>query len=186
MCILLGVMFSPVARPYVRIAVLGAGMAVAAACLGFSLWGGWGAAAGAVLAVLYVGGVMVFHRRRTVAGLLAARAEGEEAGLADAVVAGIAVYEAAVFPLTPGGVSEAERKARRTVAYQLAAHENLPTAVRVAAAAALEAIDAGVDRGRARAAVAALALTAYDCRAPRAARRVGPSGGAEHDPLTGP
>ncbi|WP_225638581.1 hypothetical protein [Streptomyces solaniscabiei] len=179
-------MFSPVARLYVRIAVLGAGMAVAAACLGFSLWGGWGAAVGAVLAGLYVGGVMVFHRRRTAASLLAARAQGEEAGLADAVVAGIAVYEAAVFPLTPGGVSEAEQKTRRTVAYQLAAHEALPTVVRVAAAAALEAIDAGRDRDQARAAVAALALTAYDCRAPRAAWRVRPPGGAEHDPLTGP
>jgi hypothetical protein len=88
-------MFSPVARLYARIAVLGAGMAVAAA------------------------------------SLLAARAQGEEAGLADAVVAGIAVYEAAVFPLAPGGVSEAEQKARRTVAYQLAAHEDLPNAVRL-------------------------------------------------------
>ncbi|MER7195543.1 hypothetical protein [Streptomyces flaveolus] len=79
-----------------------------------------------------------------------------------------------------------ERKARRTVAYQLTAHEALPNAVRVAAAAALEAIDAGRDRDRARAAVAALALTAYDCRAPRAAWRARPPGGAEHDPLTGP
>jgi hypothetical protein len=34
---------------------------------------------------------------------------------------------------------------------------------------------------RARAAVAALALTAYDCGAPRAAWRVRPPGGAEHD-----
>jgi hypothetical protein len=179
-------MFSPVARLYARIAVLGAGMAVAAACLGFSLWGRWAAAAGAVLACLYVGGVMVFHCRRTAVSLLAARAQGEEAGLADAVLAGIAVYEAAVFPLTPGGVSEAEQMARRTVAYRLAAHEALPNAVRVAAAAALEAIDAGRDRDRARAAVAALALTAYDCRATRTPWRPRPSGGTEHDPLTGP
>ncbi|WP_318218744.1 hypothetical protein [Streptomyces sp. SCL15-6] len=186
MCIVLGVMFSPAARLYMRIAVLGLGMAVAAACLGFSLWGGWAAVAGAVLAGLYVGGVMVFHRRRTAASLLAAGAQGEEAGLADAVVVGIAVYEAAVFPLTPGGVSEAERKARRTVAYQLAAHEALPNAVRVAAAAALEAIDAGRDRDRARAAVTALALTAYDRRAAHTTRRARPPGGAEHDPLTGP
>ncbi|MFJ3213542.1 hypothetical protein [Streptomyces flaveolus] len=91
-----------------------------------------------------------------------------------------------VFPLTPGGVSEAEHQARRTVAYRLAAHENLPNTVRVAAAAALEAIDAGADRDHARAAVAALALTAYDCRAPRTAWRARPPGGAEHDPLTGP
>ncbi|MFD4692014.1 hypothetical protein [Streptomyces sp. NPDC058463] len=37
---------------------------------------------------------------------------GTEAGLADAVVAGITVSEAAVFPLTPSGVSEAEQTAR--------------------------------------------------------------------------
>jgi hypothetical protein len=123
---------------------------------------------GAVLAGLYVGGVTVFHRRRTAASLLAARAQGEEAGLADAVVAGIAVYEAAVFPLAPGGVSEAEQKARRTAAYQLAAHEDLPSAMRVAAAAALEAIDAGPRPrpgrgGRAR---------AHRLRLPRSSRSV--------------
>ncbi|MER7195682.1 hypothetical protein [Streptomyces flaveolus] len=61
---------------------------------------------------------------------------------------------------TPGGVSEAERKARRTAAYRLASHEALPNAVRVAAAAVLEAIAQVLDRDRARAAVAALALTA--------------------------
>ncbi|MEU6102745.1 hypothetical protein [Streptomyces flaveolus] len=55
MGILLDVMFSPVARLYARIAVLGLSMATAAACLGFSLWGGWAAAAGAVLAGLYMG-----------------------------------------------------------------------------------------------------------------------------------
>ncbi|MER7195544.1 hypothetical protein [Streptomyces flaveolus] len=93
-------MFSPVAR-LARIAVLGVGMAVAAACLGFSLWGGWAAALGSVLAGLYVGGVMLFHRWRTAASLLAARAQGEEAGLADAVVAGIAVYEARSFRSRP-------------------------------------------------------------------------------------
>jgi hypothetical protein len=131
--------------------------------------------AGAVLAVLYLGGVLIFERRRARAALPAAAARGTEAGQADAVVVGIAVYEAAVFPLAPGGVSEAEQKARRTVAYRLAVHEALPNAVRVAAAAALEAIDAGRDRDRARAAVAALALTAYDRRAPRAVWRARPA-----------
>ncbi len=65
-------------------------------------------------------------------------------GLADAVVASIAVYVAATFPFTPSGVSEAEQMARRTVAHQLAAHEALPDTVRgAAAAAAVEAIDVG-------------------------------------------
>ncbi|MEV5646458.1 hypothetical protein AB0L67_41445 [Streptomyces flaveolus] len=175
MCILLRVLFSPAARHYARIAVLGAGMAVAAACLGFSLWGGWAAAAGAVLAGLYVGGVMVVERGRAPGVLPAAVVRGTQEWLADAVVAGIAVYEAAVFPLTPGGVSEAEQKARRTAAYLLAAHEALPNAVRVAAAAALEAIDAGRDCDQARAAVAALTLTAYDCRAARGTWRDRPA-----------
>ncbi|MEU6106618.1 hypothetical protein [Streptomyces flaveolus] len=42
-------------------------------------------------------------------------------------------------------MSEAEHQARRSMAYQLAAREDLPNAVRVAAAAAQEAIDAGRD-----------------------------------------
>ncbi len=141
----------------------------AAACVGFSLWGGWGAVAGAVLASLYAGGTVAFHRRRILATLPDAATRGTEEGLADAVVAGITVYEAAVFPLTPGSVSHAEQMARRTVAYQLASYEALPSAVRVAAATALEAIDAGRDRQGARAAVTTLALAAYDCRTPRQA-----------------
>ncbi|AKZ53400.1 hypothetical protein SAM23877_0351 [Streptomyces ambofaciens ATCC 23877] len=77
--------------------------------------------------------------------------------------------EAAVFPLTPSGVSEAEQMARRIVAYQVAVYHALPDTVRVAAAAAPEAIDVGRHRHSVRAAVTALALTAYDCRAARRA-----------------
>lgn len=159
--------FSPTARLHAKLALLGTCMAGLGACLGYSLWGWWGAAAGASLTSVYTVGVTFFYRRRVKASLPAAGSRGEEEGLADAVVAGISVYEAAVFPLTPGGVSKAEQKARRTIAYRLAAHEALPSTVRVSAAAALEAIDEGLDPKRAQAAVRELALTAYDCRAAR-------------------
>jgi hypothetical protein len=81
------------------------------------------------------------------------------------VLLGIALYEAALFPLIPDGVNEEEQQARRTVAYRLAAYDGLPRAVRVSAAAALEAIGEGQDAERARAAVKALTLTVYDWRA---------------------
>ncbi|WP_432082971.1 hypothetical protein [Streptomyces sp. WAC 04229] len=111
---------------------------------------------------------MLFHRRRMMASASGAgAARGEAEGMADAVVVGIALYKSAVFPLTAGGVSEAEQRARRVVAYRLAAHEALPRAVSLSAAAALEAIDHGLDDKRARAAVQALASTVYDCRAGR-------------------
>lgn len=128
---------------------------------------------------------MVFRRRRTAASLPAARAQGE-AGLADAVVASIAVYEAAVFSLTPDGVSEDEQKARLDRGLPARRARGFPQRGPRCGGRGPEAIDAGRDRDRARATVAALALTAHDCRAPRATRQVRPPGRAEHDPLTGP
>ncbi|WP_235438881.1 hypothetical protein [Streptomyces yangpuensis] len=92
---------------------------------------------------------------------------GYAEGVADAVLVSIAVYQAAVFPVTAFGVSEEERVARRGVAYRVCAHEGLPQAVRVSAAAALEAVDQGVDAERAHAAVRALSLAVYDQRAAR-------------------
>ncbi|MET8137743.1 hypothetical protein ABZV24_38550, partial [Streptomyces sp. NPDC005251] len=68
------------------------------------------------------------------------------------------------FPVVPGGVSDREQKARRTVAYRLAAYEGLPRAVRISAAGALEVIDEGLDKQRARTAVKELSLTVYDSR----------------------
>lgn len=159
--------FSLTARLHAKLALLGACMAGLGACLGYSLWGWWGAAAGASLTSVYAVGVTFFYRRRVKASLPAAGSRGKEEGLADAVVAGISVYEAAVFPLTPGGVSKAEQKARRTVAYWFAAYEALPSAVRVSAAVTLEAIEEGLDPKRAQAVGRELALTAYDCRAAR-------------------
>ncbi|MFJ3977353.1 hypothetical protein [Streptomyces sp. NPDC090021] len=92
---------------------------------------------------------------------------GYAEGIADAVLVSVAVYQAAVFPVTAFGVSEEERVARRGVAYRVCAHEGLPQAVRVSAAAALEAVDQGVDAERAHAAVRALLLAVYDERAAR-------------------
>ncbi|WP_405419766.1 hypothetical protein [Streptomyces erythrochromogenes] len=92
---------------------------------------------------------------------------GYAEGVADAVLVCVATYQAAVFPLTVFGVTEEERVARRGVAYRVCAHEGLPQAVRVSAAAALEAVDEGVDAVRAHAAVRALSLAVYDLRAAR-------------------
>ncbi|MEU4356729.1 hypothetical protein [Streptomyces virginiae] len=92
---------------------------------------------------------------------------GYAEGVADAVLVSLATYQAAAFPLTAFGVSEEERDARRGVAYRVCAHEGLPQSVRVSAAAALEAVDQGVDAGRAHAAMKALSLAVYDHRTTR-------------------
>lgn len=64
-------------------------------------------------------------------------------------------------------MSDEEQEARRTVAYRLSAYDGLPRSVRVSAAAALEALDDGLDAERARAAVKDLSLAVYDCRGSR-------------------
>ncbi|MFF0108680.1 hypothetical protein [Streptomyces hirsutus] len=142
-------------------------LAGAGACFGFVLGGWWGAGVGAGVAGLGAEGAWILYRRRVVVSLCAAGNRGEVEGAADAVLVGISLYKAAVFPLTPKGVSEEEQQARRTVAYRLAAHESLPRAVRISAAAALEALDEGPDAAHVRAAVEALTLTVYECRAGR-------------------
>ncbi|MEV7612575.1 hypothetical protein [Streptomyces sp. NPDC089799] len=100
----------------------------------------------------------------TGAGAASSRADGYAEGIADAVVMSIATYQAAVFPLTPDGVSDEERAARRTIAYRISAYDGLPRPVRISAAEALEAIDHGADSTRAEAAMKALALTVYEHR----------------------
>jgi hypothetical protein len=137
------------------------------AFLGFLLGGWWVAATGAGVAGLGAGAGLFFYRRRVMASRRAAETRGHTEGTADAVLMGIALYHAAVFPLTPDGANEEEQQARRTVAYRLAAYDGLPRVVRVAAAAVLEAIDEGQDTERAQAAVKAPTLTVYDCRAGR-------------------
>ncbi|MEJ8640303.1 hypothetical protein WKI68_00465 [Streptomyces sp. MS1.HAVA.3] len=64
-------------------------------------------------------------------------------------------------------MAEAEREARRTMAYRISAYEGLPHQVRASAAAALEAIDQGLDAKRAETAMKELCLTVYDNRAAR-------------------
>ncbi|GGZ88829.1 hypothetical protein GCM10010371_55840 [Streptomyces subrutilus] len=94
----------------------------------------------------------------------AARGDGYAEGLADGVLVCVATYRAAVFPLTPDGVSGQERRARRDLAYRVAAHDGLPHPVQVSAAAALEAIDQGLDAERAEAAMRDLGLTVFGSR----------------------
>lgn len=88
-------------------------------------------------------------------------------GLADNMVAGLCVYQAAKFPMTRGGVSVAELTFRRTAAYQLAAYEGLPRQVQVSAAAVLEAIDQGKDEARVAEAMIDLRLAVYEQRGHR-------------------
>ncbi|MFD3678598.1 hypothetical protein [Streptomyces sp. NPDC058613] len=93
--------------------------------------------------------------------------DGDAEGLADNVVAGLCMYQAARFPLAQGGVSAAELTARRTVAYRLSAYEGLPRPIQVSAAAALEAIDRGQDEARAAEAMSDLRVTVYEHRGNR-------------------
>jgi hypothetical protein len=116
------------------------------------------AAAGAGTAGL-IGSVLA--RRRALAGFAAARREAGQRGYGEGIAHGVllhtTVYEAAVFPRSgPTGVTPEERLARRTVAYRMAALEEVPRRVREAAADALAALDEG-DRKRSEEALAQLA-----------------------------
>ncbi|MET7607658.1 hypothetical protein ABZS96_35470 [Streptomyces avermitilis] len=100
-------------------------------------------------------------RRRALAHFAAAQREagvrGYAEGIAHGVLLHVAAYEAAVFPQTgPTGVTPEERAARRTVAYRMAALEEVPRLVREAAADALAVLDEA-DRTRAEEALAQLA-----------------------------
>lgn len=109
-----------------------------------------GVAIAALIAVMTGGGALLggyLVRRNAVAEMTAIEQRGAVRGFADGlshgVLAAVAKYESAVFPMTPGGVSPEERLARRTAAYHLASEDTLPRAVRVAAAGALAALDEG-------------------------------------------
>ncbi|MBM9618119.1 hypothetical protein [Streptomyces zhihengii] len=109
-----------------------------------------------------------YARRRALAAFreecAAAADDGYAEGLAQTVLIGIATYQAAVFPIEPGGVSDEEAAARRRVAYGISAYDGLPHQVRASAAAALEAIDHGLDPEPARQALRDLATTVYEQR----------------------
>jgi len=103
----------------------------------------------------------LFARRRALAHFAAAQrragAQGYAEGIAHGVLAHITAYEAAVFPCTgPDGVTPQERAARRTVAYRMAALDEVPQPVREAAADALAVLDEA-DRPAAQDALARLA-----------------------------
>lgn len=168
MCILLGMKISPSALLYAALALSVTCTAGMGSYAGFQLGGRLGSLAGAVAATV---GILAAVRitlalagLRVAATVRAVLGDGHAQGTADTALTGITLYEAAAFPLIDGGTSEQERQARRTVAYRLAAYDDLPRPVRVSAAAALEVIDAGLDRKEARAAVNDLAILIYDLR----------------------
>ncbi len=151
-------------RVYVMTVVILACVVGSGACFGFLMANVAGAVVGAGAAAVGAGFGMFVRPRSTVTSVRAAGGDGYAEGIADAVLLSIAMYEVAVFPLTADGVSEEEQEARRTVAYGLAASEGLPGRVRVSTAAALEAIDKGLDAQCAREAVKALTVAVYEHR----------------------
>jgi hypothetical protein len=154
-------------RVYVMTVALLVCVVSSGACFGFVLDGRVGAVVGAATTGLGAGFGMLALPRPAVTSVQAVRGDGYAEGIADTVLLSIAMYEAAVFPLTPDGASDEEQEARRTVAYRLSAYDGLPRSVRVSAASALEALDDGLDADRARGAVKDLSLAVYDCRGNR-------------------
>ncbi|MFF3001048.1 hypothetical protein ACFVTC_41995 [Streptomyces sp. NPDC057950] len=108
---------------------------------GFLVYAWWGLGVGLVLGVglfLVIVKTTVLlcslHTRETLRSLTQGDAEGE--ATAHMILHAVTLYEAAVFPLRPGGVSEDERELRRAIAYRFAARGGLPQRVRAAAAEA--------------------------------------------------
>ncbi|MEU1040654.1 hypothetical protein ACFYP4_09795 [Streptomyces sp. NPDC005551] len=112
-----------------------------------ALLGGPGAGLAAGLGSAAAGAAGSFLvRRRVMASFRAAQrqagARGYAEGLAHGVLVQVAAYEAAVFPRSgPWGVTPEERAARRTLAYRMAAVDEVPESVRKTAAAALALLD---------------------------------------------
>ncbi|MFF3313518.1 hypothetical protein [Streptomyces sp. NPDC002952] len=138
------------ARLYTALALVAWCTTSTGICAGFRLGSWWGAGLGALAgmsAVCLGAGIATrlwdLQTEERVQHLLKrctvndAKVEAD----AEAVMTAVTLYEAAVFPVLPGGVSVDERQARRTIAYRVAAYDGVPSTVRVAAAVALEAID---------------------------------------------
>ncbi|MDX2862357.1 hypothetical protein, partial [Streptomyces scabiei] len=129
-----------------------------------ALIGGGPVALGAAVCAGLVGmvGSLIVRRRAMAHFALAQRQAGQRGyaeGIAHGVLIHVTAYEAAVFPRTgPHGVSSEEREARRTIAYRMAALDEVPQRVRVAAADALALLDR-TDREGAEEALARLATT---------------------------
>ncbi|MEW1569501.1 hypothetical protein AB0454_42000 [Streptomyces sp. NPDC093509] len=146
---------APHARLHVAMALLFGCAMSAGGYAGFRLGGVWGFHAGAALAAgaLLVGvGISVqlceLQTKQFLDRLLQDDVRTEVT--TEAALAAVGLDQAAVFPLTPEGVSATERRARRTAAYRMAADEHLPRPMQIAAAAALEAIDEGDSKNTSR------------------------------------
>ncbi|MEU8952097.1 hypothetical protein [Streptomyces sp. NPDC048489] len=161
--------FTPATPLYAVCGLSGMCVMAMGASAGFLLdtWRGLGA--GLVLGV----GVFLFGMKATVMlcslqtrQTLRTLTKGDPRGEAAAHLAlhAVALYQAAVFPLQPGGVSGDEQAFRRAVAYRCAAREDLPRPVRVAAAEALDVIEQGQDVKRAQAAVWTVNEAVRGCR----------------------
>ncbi|WP_141753623.1 hypothetical protein [Streptomyces agglomeratus] len=92
--------------------------------------------------------------------------DGRAEGLADIVLASLSMYQAAMCPLTPSGVTDQERKARREVAYRLSPTRVCNTRSRCRQPPA-GAIDQAQDARRAAAAMSELHVTVYNSRGGR-------------------
>ncbi|MFD8920892.1 hypothetical protein ACFV0Y_24210 [Streptomyces sp. NPDC059569] len=118
-------------------------------------------------------GIGSFPSRRQVTVFLepgTVPADGYAEGIADAVLVDIATYQAAAFPLTPGGLTEEERDARRTPAYPVAAFDG-PAPGRTGLGGrrldAVDQVDRGLNADRAQAALDAMSLTVHEHRRAR-------------------
>ncbi|MEU0787350.1 hypothetical protein ABZ341_38115 [Streptomyces sp. NPDC006173] len=142
---------------------------VAGTWAGFGLGGWWGAPAG----LLAAAGTIMLTVRTTIRLRDLYRddswdnvviGDGRAEGAAEMTLWGALQYQAVAFPLSPGSISDEEREVRRKVAYQTAAHDKLPLAVRMAAAEALEVMDQGQDRTAANEVIKALSHAVRECR----------------------
>ncbi|MFF4276184.1 hypothetical protein [Streptomyces sp. NPDC001536] len=109
-----------------------------------------------------VGGLITW--RRNLAQIKERTAQTQESSFEDGMAQGlllcVAQYEAAAFPVNADGVTDAERTARRDIAYRVAGADGVPESVRKAAALALAAIDTGIVEN-AKAAMRELQHTVY-------------------------
>jgi hypothetical protein len=134
------------ARLHIKITIIVTCTMTVVGGLAGALLGDWGDAVVAALAAgvtTAAGSFLTRHRAMagTEEALDNAAARGYADGLAHGVLAAVAKYEAAVFPMSPGGVTAEERFARRSAAYQLSSAGELPHPVRTSAATALAALD---------------------------------------------
>ncbi|BBC29234.1 uncharacterized protein SGFS_005250 [Streptomyces graminofaciens] len=138
-------------------------LAAGGALIGMLLGGALVALGAAVGAGAFGAAGSFVVRRRAMAHFAVAQRQAGQRGYAEGIAHGVLIhvtaYEAAVFPRTgPAGVTDEERVARRTIAYRMAALDEVPHSVREAAANALALLDR-TDREGAEEALTRLAAT---------------------------